>query len=285
VATPAITGDTLVAILEDLRGPITDFLLHQTYSTYAEIAPYLSEISATASARAAADMALYDLEFPFASLNFRVATDVTLPLADVTAIPALVLSRIIAGFKVFKVKLANEPIADSLSKLQKVREIAGEGSLLRVDPNQSWSLHHTLKFLERVAKENILIEFLEQPTIAADKVALANIRRNSDIAVMADESCFSMSDLLELIDLQAVDLVNIKLLKSGSLYKSFEMAEVALAAGIRVLMGSMMEGDLGVANAARLAHAIAPEAVHDLDAAWWARVSSIDYVEGELVYR
>jgi hypothetical protein len=61
------------------------------------------------------------------------------------------------------------------------------------------------------------------------------------------------------------------------------MAKVAAGAGIGVFVGSMMEGDIGVSNAIRLAHEISPLEVHDLDAAWWAKHSVLHYVNGTVV--
>jgi L-alanine-DL-glutamate epimerase-like enolase superfamily enzyme len=36
------------------------------------------------------------------------------------------------------------------------------------------------------------------------------------------------------------------------------------------MVGSMMESELGVSAAAALAAVVAPDGVHDLDAAWWS---------------
>jgi hypothetical protein len=44
----------------------------------------------------------------------------------------------------------------------------------------------------------------------------------------------------------------------------------------------MMEGAGGVIAAALLAASVAPDVVHDLDAAWWHRDSQLQYFEGEL---
>jgi L-alanine-DL-glutamate epimerase-like enolase superfamily enzyme len=60
------------------------------------------------------------------------------------------------------------------------------------------------------------------------------------------------------------------------------MADVARKAGVKALVGSMMEGDRGVYAAAAVAATIAPDAVHDLDASWWATDSEIKYVNGEV---
>ncbi len=67
-----------------------------------------------------------------------------------------------------------------------------------------------------------------------------------------------------------MDTVNIKLAKCGGLHAGLEIAREATAAGLGVMVGSMMESELGVSAAAALAAAVAPGRVHDLDAAWWS---------------
>ena len=181
-------------------------------------------------------------------------------------------------------KLAKESVDLSMEKLRLIRELVGDSSAIRVDPNQAWSVAHTLSFLERVESEGLSIEYLEQPTPARQGEALAEIRRNTGIRIMADESCFTLQDLNALIDLEAVDLVNIKILKSGGLSSALEIARVAREAGVEVRVGSMMEGDGGVCAATALAGAIAPDEVHDLDASWWATDSRITYSGGEVAF-
>ncbi|MBI3429949.1 MAG: hypothetical protein HY050_07855 [Actinobacteria bacterium] len=291
VETPAITGDTKERILRDLNGAIKDLLEGSSFASTLELTTALSQLPAVASAKAAADIALYNLQAAMEDRSLRsllgcnevsLSTDVTVPVADLAEIPQLIEKRIAEGFRSFKVKLAMESIDLSIEKLKLIRALVGDSSVIRIDPNQAWSLTHTLAFLERVESAGIVIEYLEQPTPAGQKAALAQIRRKSGIRIMADESCFTLLDLEELIDLEAVDLLNVKLLKSGGITPALEMVRVARQAGVEVLVGSMMEGDGGVYAAAALAGAIAPHHVHDLDASWWATDSRIDYSEGEI---
>jgi L-alanine-DL-glutamate epimerase-like enolase superfamily enzyme len=291
VETPAITGDTLERILADLNGPVKELLIGSTFSSPLELADDIAKLSVVSSAKAAADVALFNLSAQIRNLSLpellgcqarSVATDVTVPICELAELPAIIQNRIERGFNSYKVKLSMEPIEQSIQKIQLIAELVRNTSGIRIDPNQAWTIAHTLEFLERADSLGLAIEYLEQPTPARDKAALAQIRRDTEVPIMADESCFSMQDLHELIELEAVDLVNLKLLKSGGITPTLAMADVAKKAGIKALVGSMMEGDRGVYAAASLAGAIAPNEVHDLDASWWATDSAINYVDGQV---
>jgi L-alanine-DL-glutamate epimerase-like enolase superfamily enzyme len=163
-----------------------------------------------------------------------------------------------------------------------ISDLLPTGSHLRIDANQAWTFDHTIEVLSAISRTSLVIDYLEQPTPARDFAALAKVKAISSIPIMADESCFTPQDLAELIELDAVDLVNLKLLKSGGLTLAREMAKTAIAAGIGVYVGSMMEGDQSLSAAATLAAEIAPDLVHDLDASWWAKESHLRYESGRL---
>jgi L-alanine-DL-glutamate epimerase-like enolase superfamily enzyme len=92
---------------------------------------------------------------------------------------------------------------------------------------------------------------------------------------MADESVFGLRDLSRLIEAGAADLVNIKLAKCGGLSPALAMATLAQAHGVGYIVGSMMEGPIGVGAAASLVAAVGSTYVSDLDAAWWAARSPV----------
>ncbi len=294
VETPAITGDTQESIVSGLLDQISVAIEGISFSSPLELADRISDTKANASAKAAADMALYFLkaEMEDRTLNeilggtrTSVASDVTIPVAELEEIESIVVSRLQGGFKTFKVKFAMEPIKTSVQKLRLINDFAYGRCALRIDPNQAWTVAHTLQFLEELGKTEIVVDYLEQPNNAKDKKGLAEIRSNSQTPIMADESCFDMGDLLELVELEAVDLVNLKLLKTGGITPILKMAEVAQQSGVGVRLGSMMEGDAGVMAAACLASVLAPGGIHDLDASWWAKDSKVLYRSGEVVLR
>jgi len=267
VETPKITGDSHEQIMKELRQDAPALIVGK------DLAVAIVEVrnsQLTGSSKAAIDIALNGALGTGIKSGFSVATDVTIPIATIENLPSLVADRVAAGFTHFKIKANLEPVAELVEKLMIISELLPAGSHLRIDANQAWTFDHTIDVLAAISRTSLVIDYLEQPTPARDFAALAKVKAISSIPIMADESCFTPQDLKELIELDAVDLVNLKLLKSGGLTLAREMAETAKAAGIGVYVGSMMEGDQSLSAAASLAAEIAPDLVHDLDASRWA---------------
>jgi len=279
VETPKITGDSHEQIMKELGQDTPDLIVGLDISA-AIVEVRNSRL--TGSSKAAIDIALNGALSTGVLSGFSVASDVTIPITTVENLPLLISDRVAAGFTHFKVKANLEPVIDFVDKLRIIRELLPTGSHLRIDANQAWTLEHTLEVIEAISSNEIAIDYLEQPTPARDFKALAKIKVESPIPVMADESCFTPNDLNQLIELDAMDLVNLKLLKTGGLTLAREMAKTATAAGIGVYVGSMMEGDQSIRAAATLAAGIAPDLVHDLDASWWAKESHLRYESGRL---
>ncbi|WP_412542335.1 dipeptide epimerase [Longispora sp. K20-0274] len=145
----------------------------------------------------------------------------------------------------------------------------GAGVTIRLDANQGWTPREAVGVIRRIEDAGLGVEFVEQPVAAADLDGLAWVSDRVDTPVMADESVFSIRDLVEVIRRRAADLVNVKLAKCGGLGPARTLLELARAQGMGTIVGSMMEGQLGVAAAASLAAAYGTTAVADLDAAWW----------------
>jgi L-alanine-DL-glutamate epimerase-like enolase superfamily enzyme len=77
------------------------------------------------------------------------------------------------------------------------------------------------------------------------------------------------------IKVRAADLVNVKLAKCGGLAPARTLLELARTYGLGTLVGSMMEGPIGVGAAASLVAAYGTTLVSDLDAAWWLADSPV----------
>ena len=62
---------------------------------------------------------------------------------------------------------------------------------------------------------------------------------------MADESCCDHHDAKRLIDLEACDLLNIKLGKSSGIFNALKIIRLAEEVGMKIQVGGFLESRLG----------------------------------------
>jgi len=132
--------------------------------------------------------------------------------------------------------------------LRMIREEAPEKTL-RVDANTAWTAKQAIAALPML--QEYRVEFVEQPLPPEDTEGLRRLCRVSPLPIIADESCEVASDVGRLYG--AVDGVNIKLAKCGSLREAVRIVHAARALGMEVMLGCMIESTLGIAAAMQLA--------------------------------
>jgi L-alanine-DL-glutamate epimerase-like enolase superfamily enzyme len=237
-------------------------------------------VAGNEAAKAALDVALHDLAarrlgVPLVRLlggtTMRVPTDVTLA-ADAAAGTAA--DRVRDGFTVLKMKVGTDAATD-VARVRAVREAAGPGATIRLDANQGWTPREAVRVIRALDAEGLDIELVEQPVPAWDVDGMAWVRDRVDLPILADESVFGVRDLIRVIQRGAADLINVKLAKCGGLAVARTLLDVAREHGLGTMVGSMMEGPIGVGAAASLVAAGGSTVVADLDAAWWLASSPV----------
>jgi L-alanine-DL-glutamate epimerase-like enolase superfamily enzyme len=150
-----------------------------------------------------------------------------------------------AEYPVLKIKLGTDRDEHII---RTVRDAAPD-KILRVDANAAWNPKHALRMIE-ILRE-LAVEYVEQPLPAHDVDGLRFVRERSALPIIADESCVVASDIPRLVG--AVDGINIKLSKCGSLREALRMIATARAHGMLVMAGCMIETSLGITAAAHFA--------------------------------
>ena len=148
-------------------------------------------------------------------------------------------------FEILKIKVGTQ---DDEAILSVIRREA-PNKVLRVDANGGWSSRSVSERCRRVASYNV--ELIEQPTPAGDHDALPAVRAAGMAPLIADESCVGLDDVLGCVGL--FDGINIKLSKCGGIRQAGRMIHTARAAGLKVMLGCMVETSVGIAAAAHLA--------------------------------
>jgi L-Ala-D/L-Glu epimerase len=150
-----------------------------------------------------------------------------------------------AGYPILKIKLGSDQDEELL---RLIREEAPEKTLY-ADANTAWTAKEALRRLPLL--EAYRVALLEQPVAPGDLAGLRLLRERSPIPIIADESCKSSADIPALVG--AVDGINIKLSKCGSLREALRMVHLARAHGLLVMLGCMVESSLGISAALQLA--------------------------------
>ncbi len=212
------------------------------------------------SIKSAFDMALYDIasqhagqplyRFLGAKKNKVLVTDMTVSIGDPVKMANDALRFKEEGFPAIKVKLGESRKKD-VARIAGIRKAVGKKIPLRIDANQGWSVNTAIETLQALGKFNI--QHCEEPIARWNFMKLRKVRKNSPIPIMSDESCGDHHDTERLIALDACDMINIKLGKSGGLYNAKKMIALAEKAKMHMQVGAFMESRLGITASAHLA--------------------------------
>jgi len=288
--TAAITGETLASIggaIEHIRDHLVGMVVEDTELIFQRLN---SCLVGNSSAKAAIDMAIYDLlakamDVPlyrlFGGKAHVIETDKTVSIDTPEKMMAESQENIKKGFRILKIKVGGDPELDIL-RLQAVQDAIGTDVKIRIDANQGWSAKDAVLVGKELEARKLNIEMMEQPVAARDFEGLRYVRDHLSIPVFADESVFSPQDALKLVSMKAVDGINIKLMKCGGIYNALKIAAIAESAGVPCMVGSMMESHLSVSAAAHFAVSHTIVRHFDLDAPLFC---SLNPVVGGISYQ
>lgn len=147
-------------------------------------------------------------------------------------------------FKIVKVKMGLGHDKELVNALRAKTDVA-----ICVDANQGWSnKEQALEMCHWLAERNC--KFVEQPMPKEMIDETAWLRERSPLPIIADEFFQRLPDVRRAAG--AYDGINIKLMKSTGLHEAHQMAELARAMGMKVMIGCMTETSCAVTAAAQL---------------------------------
>jgi L-alanine-DL-glutamate epimerase-like enolase superfamily enzyme len=193
-------------------------------------------------------------------------TDITLPIETPEKIAELARRHFAAGFRIFKLKVGSDPIADqhALAQIAAVTPSV----VVRFDANEGYGSEESLALLRSAESLALRVDAFEQPCRRDDLEGLRRVRETGGVPVIADESAQSIADVDRLATVGAVDAVNLKIIKSGGLDRCLAIGRAARERGLRLMIGSMLESRVGLTAAAHLAAALGDIEWVDLDVAF-----------------
>ena len=168
-------------------------------------------------------------------LRNRVDVNATVPAVPAAQVPDI-LARF-PGARTAKVKVAEsgQTLDDDVARVDAVRALV---PTVRVDANGAWTVP------EAVAAAKALgpLEYIEQPCATVDE--LAQVRRQIDVPVAADESIRKAGDPLAVVRAGAADVAVLKVAPLGGVSA---LLEIAAQIDIPVVISSALDSAVGIA--------------------------------------
>ncbi|ABV32977.1 MULTISPECIES: L-Ala-D/L-Glu epimerase [Pseudothermotoga] len=260
-----------VEMLMSLENIVKDMFVGLDVKEYRKIFELTSKFFATPSLKAAVEYAVLDAFAESAGVEVyqllggalkKIETDRTVGIDTVENRVREAKSIFDDGFKVIKIKVG-ENLKEDIDAMLEIHEVT-RGAKYIVDANMGYSPKQAVEFAQQLYSAGIDVAVYEQPVTATDIDGLRFVRFNNPFPVAADESARTRFDVIRLIKEEAVDYVNIKLMKSG-ISDALSIVELARSANLRLMIGCMSESSVGINQSVHFALGTGVFDFHDLD--------------------
>ncbi len=152
--------------------------------------------------------------------------------------------------RIFKLKIGKRDVADDVAHVGAIcKAVAGRASV-RVDVNQNWS--EPQADLGVAMLRDVGVDLIEQPVAFDALGAMARLSGRHTVPLMADEALHGPRSAFRLAAAAAARVFAVKIAQSGGLHAANEVAAIAMASGIGLYGGTMLEGGVGTAASAQL---------------------------------
>jgi len=204
-----------------------------------------------AAARAALDIALHDLVakklhtplYGLFGLNHKHTKPTSFTIGIDTIENMCSKAEEVKDFPILKVKVGIEHDIEILQELRKATK-----AVFRVDANTGWTEDEAIRKIRLM--EKLGVELVEQPFPVKSLDSLKRIKKQVKIPVFADEDLVDSKDIPRLSE--AVDGINIKLMKCGGVLEALRIIHTARAHGLKIMIGCNIESSVSITAAAHL---------------------------------
>ena len=261
-ATAVITGDTHGSIVEAIKKYIAPRIMGEEIANLNRITQLIQgSLEKNSSAKAAVEIAVYDLfgqlyDAPLYKLlgggDPVITTDITISVDYIDKMVADSINAVERGFESLKIKVGKD-IGVDIERVKAIYAAVEGRALLRLDANQGWTAKQAVFALQTLEDAGVRLELVEQPVKAQDLEGMKYVTERVHTPIMADESVFGPTEVIELIRMRAADIINIKLMKTGGLSNAIHIADICGMYGMECMIGCMVETSVSVSAAVHLA--------------------------------
>jgi L-alanine-DL-glutamate epimerase-like enolase superfamily enzyme len=268
-----VTHESDEDVLNSLAA-MADFCKGQDVTAYQSLFGTLTErFPAAHAARAGVEIAVMDaygqtigepLWKIWGGKKPTVRTDLTVPINTLDEARTIAADAAALGIQDLKIKIDGTDPRTALARIKTVASAAPSATLL-VDANQSFTPDGAIAFLDICRANGLEMALFEQPVKATDVEGLVKVAAYGEYPVGADEAVVTPRNCRDILDAGGVQVVNIKLMKSG-ISGSLEIIRMCQEANVTLMLGCMIESHIGIGAAVHLACGTGAFSHLDLDA-------------------
>jgi L-alanine-DL-glutamate epimerase-like enolase superfamily enzyme len=270
-----ISGDSCEILWDEIRSSLIHLCDYEM--TPYSFACLLRDVVRYPAARAALETAFLDAHAKRLGLSLckflspRIETrpfitDITIPIVGTVEAARLAGKYREEGFERIKIKVGD----DLDSAFDRVEAIVGayaagglvDGLEVLLDANEGYDATDAIGLLDFMqSRLGVVPEIFEQPVRRDDIEGMRQVRIVASAfgtRVFADESVFTCYDAIKLIEADAADGINLKIMKHGGIIETLKIAERAIHAGLQLMIGGMVETQLAMTASLHLAQLIDP---------------------------
>lgn len=250
-AHPYYSSETTATAWHIIEGFVAPTVLGVDFGHPREIYPALARIRGHNMAKAAVEMAAWDLfarqqGAPLArvlgGVRAEIASGVSVGIQDtLDQLVAKIETELAAGYRRIKIKI--KPGWD-INAVERVRARLGAVPLM-VDANAAYRLSDAPRL---AALDRFDLMMIEQPLDYDDVANHATLQRQIETPVCLDESIHTVKIAEEAIHAGACRIINIKPGRVGGHGQSIRLHDLCAAHGVPVWHGGMLESGIGRAH-------------------------------------
>lgn len=147
------------------------------------------------------------------------------------------------GYETFYLKVGR-PGQDDEASVAAVRKAVGSEPRLRIDPNEAWSPSVAVDRIRRL--EQYDLDWVEQPVPAGQVSGLRDVRRRVHTKIAADQAVFTTSELLNVLQQEAADVIVQGSHDAGGLWQLKQQSVLINAFGLSLNRHAFMESDISL---------------------------------------
>src|SRR5690606_31190678 len=136
-----------------------------------------------------------------------ITTDITISVDYIDKMVADSLAAVDRGFESLKIKVGKD-IGVDIERVKAVYAAVEGRALLRLDVNQGWTAKQAVYALQTLEDAAVDLAVVEQPVKGQDLEGKRYVTERVHAAIMADESVFGPTQVVELIRMRAADIIN-----------------------------------------------------------------------------